>query len=131
MKPTLLQTLLTDINALEPRWLDQLARRDAAKFGSAKYRRAVEAADTIENEASQLAFGDNDHTLLQSVRKARLLVAAERLLRPDSGTDDCIRFLNEEEAYEWEVNETALEDIAYTDTPVERAQALMDNYRNI
>jgi hypothetical protein len=131
MKPTLLQTLLTDINALEPRWLDQIDLRNTAKFGTAKFRKHSDAAETIENEASQLAFGDNDHTLLQSVRKARLLVAAERLLRPDSGTDDCIRFLNEEEAYEWEVNETALEDIAYTDTPVERAQALMDNYRNI
>lgn len=123
--------LHTTLAKLETSWLDWLGKRNASTYGSPEYRKAIFFSDKVEDKASLLAFGDTNHTLLQSVRKAKLLVAAERLLQPTSGTDDCIRFLNEEETYEWEVNETAPEDIDYTDTPVERATALLENFRKL
>ena len=128
MKPTL---LLTTLNALEPRWLDQLDRRNTAKPWTAKFHKATAAAAAIEDKASQLAFGDTDHTLLQSIRKAKLLDAAERLLAT-GGTQDCIAFLNAEEAFEWDVNETDVNETGYADTiPTERAEAYLTNFRNL
>ena len=128
MKPTTAQALLTTLLALEPRWLDQVGHRNTAKFGTAKFRKHSDAAETIENEASQLAFGNTDHTLLQSIRKAKLLVAAQRFLMT-GGSQDCITFLNEEEKYDWEVNELDSSETGYADTlPTERAEAYLTNF---
>jgi hypothetical protein len=128
MKPTTAQALLTTLLALEPRWLDQVDLRNTAKFGTAKFRKHSDAAETIENEASQLAFGNTDHTLLQSIRKAKLLVAAQRFLMT-GGSQDCITFLNEEEKYDWEVNEMDSSENGYADTlPTERAEAYLTNF---
>jgi hypothetical protein len=128
MKPTTAHALLTTINALEPRWLDQIDLRNTAKYGTAKFRKHSDAAETIENEASQLAFGNTNYTLLQSSRKAKLLDAAYRFLTT-GGSQDCITFLNEEEKYDWEVNEMDSIETHYADTlPTERAEAYLTNF---
>ena len=128
MKPTTAQALLNTINDLEPRWLDQIDLRNTAKYGTAKFRKHSDAAEAIENKASLLAFGNTDFTLLQSLRKAKLLNAAYRFLTT-GGSQDCITFLNEEEAFDWEVNEMDASETGYADTlPTERAEAYLTNF---
>lgn len=67
MKTNLLHILLND---LEPRWLDQLDIRNASRWGSDRYDRAVNKADEIEAQASLLTFGDDRHTMTQCIAKA-------------------------------------------------------------
>lgn len=131
MKPTTAQALLTTLRSLESSWLDQVDLRNLAKPFSAKYRKHSDAADAIENEASQLAFGNTDYTLMQSIRKAKLLVAAFNFISTGK-TQDCIEFLNEEEAYDWEVNELDASETGYADTlPTERAEAYLTNFNRL
>jgi hypothetical protein len=127
MKPNTAQALLTTLLALEPRWLDQVDLRNTAKYGTAKFRKHSDAAETIENEASQLAFGDTDHTLLQSIRKAKLLVASFNLLSI-GGKQACQNFHAQEDAFDWEVNELDTSETGYTDNPWQRAEAYLTNF---
>jgi hypothetical protein len=54
------------VSTLYTKWLDQLAIRDRNEYGSARYNKAVDKADLIENEMSMLVFGDTAHTATES-----------------------------------------------------------------
>jgi hypothetical protein len=67
MKTNLLHILLND---LEPRWLDQLDIRNASRWGSDRYDRAVNKADEIEAHASLLTFGKTGHSMTECIAEA-------------------------------------------------------------
>jgi hypothetical protein len=47
-------------------WLDQITIRGHSKWGSARYNKADEKAEALENEASLLVFGDTNHTATEA-----------------------------------------------------------------
>jgi hypothetical protein len=59
--------IIDTVTDLHERWLDKVGERNNSKAGSAKYRRASDAADALERYASLLAFGDEVHTMLECI----------------------------------------------------------------
>ena len=66
MKNEITNEIRQHIAKLYSKWLDLLAVRDNAKPQSARYWKAVDQAEVIENEASMLVFGDTAHTMTEA-----------------------------------------------------------------
>jgi len=60
------QETKSKVEALYEMWLDQIDIRNNAKAGSAKYRKASDKADDLEDTASMLVFGDMRHTMSEA-----------------------------------------------------------------
>ncbi len=54
------------VGDLYTKWLDQIGIRGGHPWGSARYNKADEKAENIENEMSMLVFGDTAHTATEA-----------------------------------------------------------------
>lgn len=66
MKNEITNEVRARVSDLYTLWLDQITIRGHSKWGSARYNKADEKAEAIENEMSMLVFGDTAHTATEA-----------------------------------------------------------------
>ncbi len=66
MKNEITKEIRQHIAKLYTLWLDQITIRGHSNWGSARYNKADEKAENIENEMSMLVFGDTNHTATEA-----------------------------------------------------------------